>query len=146
MKGLTRVIVLAACIGALNFIPKNGHCQDQPVNNPGLFEESDQNSKQEKNPEAKQEENKYKSPYHDDELFGDSANRLGTTNAWQHIKDWKKSGHGMNSRIGGGGTPDDPGPDPDAPFDGGITLLLIIGLYYGYKLHRKYKAQVVTLK
>ena len=147
MKGLTRVIVLAACIGALNFIPVKGHCQDQSVNNPGLFEESGKNSTEENNSEAKQEENKsYNSPYHDKALFGDSTNVLFTTTAWQHIKDRNKNGHGMNTLMGGGGGPNDPGPDPDAPFDGGVTVLFLVALGYGYYLHRtnKYKLLPVS--
>ena len=39
------------------------------------------------------------------------------------------------------GFPGDPGPDPDAPIDGGIVLLMAAGVLYGIKKVKAEKAK-----
>ncbi len=35
--------------------------------------------------------------------------------------------------------PGDPGPDPDAPIDGGISILVVAGVGYGLKKAKDYR-------
>jgi hypothetical protein len=43
------------------------------------------------------------------------------------------------------GDPEDPGGDPDAPIDGGVSLLIAAGVGYGFKKANDYRKKNKTV-
>ena len=119
---------------ALNLISFEGHGQDQPQINPGYIEESDGNVPGGSDAHMGNSSSPFSKKNEDDAVWSDSTRNFDQDagGLWGHIKH-----RGPQMKNGSGIGPDDPGPDPDAPFDSGLIALFAIGLLYSIKKYSK---------